>query len=303
MGRQAAAGAGGSPPPSIGKLLRAGMVALNMNTMNQSKNGSPRGQGFTLIELLVVIAIIAILAALLLPALAAAKQKAYRAACTNNLKQWGLAVNMYAGDNQNQFPDNTTADGAHDVNWMANHLNNTFYPQYLYFNKAGSATTGERSAQDVIYCPTDQFHRAYEVANGTTTNLIGYSYLPGRQANGGNYNYTYQGVSLANWMLRTKMNGPYRLAPIMADKIQGFGNNPTTVKWSAAIGAVTIATSNHPGSGNVPSGANFLYEDGSVSWQKYNNVNYQWSILPSGTDLQATWVYFFRPANLAPGPW
>ena len=85
-----------------------------MNRSNRNKSKFDRLAGFTLIELLVVIAIIAILAALLLPALAAAKQRAYVAECASNLKQWGLAINMYAGDNQNQFPDNTTADGAHD---------------------------------------------------------------------------------------------------------------------------------------------------------------------------------------------
>jgi prepilin-type N-terminal cleavage/methylation domain-containing protein len=269
--------------------------------MSATRNHGCADDGFTLIELLVVIAIIAILAALLLPALSRAKDKATRILCTSNLKQWGVAVTMYAGDNRESFPSNPTSDGANGFAWMALGLNTNFYPQYLYPNRPGSgAGTKRRDQRDVLYCPTDQWHRGVE-SDLDRVNLIGYQFLPGRDTDPNAWpNYNSNG--LAEWVYRKKLGGPYRRAPVMIDKIQATGNIGN-LSWFGSVGGFpeTFPFANHRNKSGISVGGNFLYEDGGALWRRFDLPRYQTTI--DVGSAAGSWVVFYRPGDLGPGPW
>jgi prepilin-type N-terminal cleavage/methylation domain-containing protein len=96
--------------------------------MNRIINRTKRA--FTLIELLVVIAIIAILAAMLLPVLSAAKQKAQTITCLNNMRQWGLGFAMYSQDNQDIVPEEGNVGNAIDDPGSATTADNLDFAWY-----------------------------------------------------------------------------------------------------------------------------------------------------------------------------
>jgi hypothetical protein len=203
------------------------------------------------------------------------------------MKQWGVAVQLYATDNEDFFPDNLKAV---DLSWCSTNVQR-FWAQYLI---PQLKTKTEKDKSHVVFCPTDKWHRVADLWRGTAPTadtgpiLCGYFYLPHRDTRSG---WPYNSHGLEAWHSKRTLGGFYADAPILIDRLQAVGSvtpngKPTRVDWFTMDNNKRVPTAVHRLNTDAPAGGNFLFEDGHVTWYKTEKVG-----VGTGT---SGWVCFYK---------